>query len=417
MKWYLCIDLKTFYASVECSERNLDPFKTDLIVADSSRGKGSICLAITPKMKSRGIKNRCRIFEIPKNVHPIIAKPRMKLYMQYSTKIYSIYLKYIDKEDIHVYSIDEVFLDVTSYLKLYNKNPKELGIMIMDDIYNTTHITATCGIGTNMYLAKIALDIISKHTKTNIGILNERLYKKYLWYHKPLTDFWGIGIGIQNRLNKLHITNMHDISVANENILYKEFGINAKLLIDHSNGIEPCSIKDIKKYKPKNNSMSNSQILFSDYTKQSAKIVLTEMIYEMVHRLIRDNLYTDNIGFYIGYSKNIITPVSIHRKIDYKTNSFSKICNILLDEYEYLINDEYKIRRLGIFFSNLSKNRVKQLDIFNSYCDEEKESKLENTICNLQNKYGKSTILRAISYTKDATQISRNKLIGGHNAE
>ncbi|MBQ9024471.1 MAG: DNA repair protein [Bacilli bacterium] len=416
MKWYLCIDLKTFYASVECVERGLDPFKTDLIVADPSRGKGSICLAITPKMKKRGIKNRCRVFEIPKNIHPIVAKPRMIKYMQYSTKIYSIYLKYIDKQDIHVYSIDEAFLDVTSYLKMYNKNPKELAIMIMDDIYKTTHITATCGIGTNMYLAKIALDIISKHTKSNIGILNEKLYKEKLSHHTPLTDFWGIGRGIENRLHKLHLKDMYDISNANENILYKEFGINAKLLIDHSKGIEPCTIKMIKDYKPKNNSMSNTQILFSDYTKQSAKVVLTEMIHTIVLRLVRNNLYTDVLGFYVGYSKDVIPGVLLHKKIDHQTNSFNLISNILLEEYDYRISEEYKIRKLGVFLNNIKEKEVVQLDIFNTNEKEDIEFNLEKTLVNIQDKYGKNSILNAISYTKDATQLERNKLIGGHNA-
>ena len=416
MKWYLCIDLKTFYASVECVERNLDPFKTDLIVADPSRGKGSICLAITPKMKKRGIKNRCRVFEIPKNVHPIVAKPRMIKYMEYSTRIYSIYLKYIDKEDIHVYSIDEVFLDVTSYLKMYNKNPKEIAIMIMNDIYKTTGITATCGIGTNMYLAKIALDIISKHNKSNIGILNEKLYQEKLSHHIPLTDFWGIGRGIEDRLHKLHLMDMYDISNANENILYKEFGINAKLLIDHSKGIEPCTIKMIKSYKPKNNSISNTQILFSDYSKQSAKVVLTEMIHTIVLRLVKSNLYTDVIGFYIGYSKDVIPPISMHKKIDHQTNSFNLISNILLDEYDYRISDEYKIRKLGVFLSDIRTKENVQLDIFNTNDKENIEFNLEKTLINIHERYGKNSILNAISYTKDGTQLERNKLIGGHNA-
>ena len=365
MKWYLCIDLKTFYASVECVERGLDPFKTDLIVADPSKGKGSICLAITPKMKKRGIKNRCRVFQIPKNIHPIVAKPRMIKYMQYSCKIYSIYLKYIDKEDIHVYSIDEAFLDVTSYLKMYNKNPKEIAIMIMKDIYDTTHITATCGIGTNMYLAKIALDIISKHTKSNIGILNRKLYIEKLSHHVPLTDFWGIGRAIEDRLHKLHLKDMYDIAHTDENILYKEFGINAKLLIDHSKGIETCTIKDIKNYKPKNNSVSNTQILFSDYSKQSAKIVLTEMIHNIVLRLVKSNLYTNCIGFYIGYSKDEIPPISIHKKIDHQTNSFNLISSILLDEYDYRVSDEIGVRKLGVFLSNINSKENVQLILNN----------------------------------------------------
>ena len=287
MKYYLCIDLKSFYASVECSERNLDPFKTNLVVADKTRGKGTICLAITPKMKSLGIKNRCRIYEIPKNVKYIIAKPRMRKYMEYSYRIYEIYLKYVSKDDIHVYSIDEAFLDITPYIKLYKKNPKEIAIMIMNDIFKTTRITATCGIGTNMYLSKIALDIISKHVKSNIGFLNEKLYKEKLWHHTPLSDFWQIGVGIENRLHKMHIKDMYDISVANENKLYKEFGINAKLLIDHSLGIENCTIKDIKNYKPKSSSISNSQILFKDYNYKDAKVILVEMIDNLVLRLVK----------------------------------------------------------------------------------------------------------------------------------
>ena len=286
MNVYLCIDLKTFYASVECVERNLNPFKTDLVVADIKKGNGTICLAISPHMKQRGIRNRCRVFEIPKNVHPIYAKPRMKKYIEYSAKIYGIYLKYVSKDDIHVYSIDEAFLDITSYLNLYNLSKVEMAKMIMKDILDTTGITATCGIGDNMYLAKIALDIISKHVKDNIGYLNEELFKEKLWYHTPLTDFWGIGHGIEERLHKLHLTNMYDIAHANKNKLYKEFGINAELLIDHSFGKETCTIKDIKNYKSKSNSISNSQILFKDYNYIQTRIVLSEMIDNLINTLI-----------------------------------------------------------------------------------------------------------------------------------
>ena len=417
MKYYLCIDLKTFFASVECVERNLDPFKTDLVVADIKRNKGAICLAISPKMKQRGIKNRCRIYDIPKNVHPIIAKPRMIKYIEYSAKIYSIYLKYISSNDIHVYSIDEAFLDITSYLKLYNKNPMEIAKMIMKDIYDTTGITATCGIGTNMYLTKIALDIISKHTKSNIGFLNEELYKEKLWHHTPLTDFWQIGFGIENRLHKLHIKDMYDLAHYNENKLYKEFGINAKLLIDHAWGIETCTIKDIKDYKPKNNSISNSQILFRDYDYKEARIVLNEMIDNLVLKLVNSRLYTNVIGFHISYSKHIIPSLSVHKKLDYHTNSYTKIVGELLLEYDYRINQEFPIRRIGISFNNLLNRKVEQLDIFNTLQDEDKEEKLSSTIDNLKNKYGKNTILRAISYTDCATAKIRNTLIGGHNAE
>ena len=417
MKYYLCIDLKTFFASVECVERSLDPFKTDLVVADIKRNKGAICLAISPKMKQRGIKNRCRIYDIPKNVHPIIAKPRMKKYIEYSAKIYSIYLKYVSSNDIHVYSIDEAFLDITPYLNLYKKTPMEIAKMIMKDIYNTTGITATCGIGTNMYLTKIALDIISKHNKSNIGVLDENLYKEKLWHHTPLSDFWQIGYGIESRLNKLHIKDMYDLAHYNENKLYKEFGINAKLLIDHAWGIEPCTIKDIKNYKPKNNSISNSQILFRDYNYKEARVVLNEMIDSLVLKLASNKLYTDRIGFHISYSKNVIPSLCVSKKLDYHTNSYNKILDELLIEYDYRISQIIPIRRIGIFFGDLLNKRVEQLDIFNTLQNEDKEERLSSTIDNLKNKYGKNTILRAVSYTDCATQRIRNKLIGGHNAE
>ena len=273
---YLCIDLKTFYASVECVERHLDPFNTNLVVADPSRGKGAICLAISPKMKMLGIKNRCRIYEIPPTVKYIVALPRMKKYIEYSANIYAIYLKYFAKEDIHVYSIDEAFMDATNYLKMYNMTAVELAQTIIKDIFNTYGITATAGIGTNMYLTKIALDITAKHSSTNIGYLDEEKYKNELWHHKPLTDFWQIGNGIERRLNKMRIFDMYDIAHAEQKKLYKEFGVNAEYLIDHSWGKESCTIADIKAYKPKTNSISNSQILFEDYSFEKARLVLKE---------------------------------------------------------------------------------------------------------------------------------------------
>ena len=256
----ICIDLKTFFASVECVERNLDPFTTNLVVADPNRGNGTICLAVSPKLKMLGVKNRCRIFEIPSNIDYIIAKPRMSKYIEYSANIYAIYLKYVSKDDIHVYSIDEVFIDVTEYLNIYKMNALQLAKKIIKDIYDTYGITATAGIGTNLYLAKIALDIMSKHTVSNIGWLDEERYKKELWHHKPLTDFWQIGKGIEKRLNKLRIYDMYDLAHYNNTKLYNEFGINAELLIDHSVGRETCTIADIKAYKPKNQSISTNQV-------------------------------------------------------------------------------------------------------------------------------------------------------------
>lgn len=414
---YLCIDLKTFYASVECVERGLDPFKTDLVVADITRTNNTICLAISPKMKARGIKNRCRLFEIPRYIKPIIAKPRMKTYMEYSAKIYGIYLKYVSKDDIHVYSIDEVFIDITNYLKLYNKSPIELAKMIMKDIYDTTGITATAGIGTNLYLAKVALDIISKHVVSHIGYLDEQRYQKKLWHHTPLTDFWQIGKGINERLKRLHIKDMYDIAHFEEKILYKEFGVNAKVLIDHSKGIEPCTIKDIKMYKPKNSSISNSQILFKNYNYSDARYVLAEMLDSLTCELVKKKLYTNLVGIYVGYSKNAIQTLKISKKFNVPTNSYSKILKELLNEYDFLVNREIPIRKLGVWYGNLTSSIVEQLSLFNNLTNDDNDSKIEKIINVIKDKHGKNSILRGVSYLSNSTQRMRNKLIGGHNAE
>ncbi|MBE5821827.1 MAG: DNA repair protein [Clostridiales bacterium] len=412
---FLVIDLKTFFASVECVERDLDPFTTNLVVADPARGKGAICLAISPKMKMLGVKNRCRIFEIPKNIEYITALPRMNKYIEYSANIYEIYLKYISKEDIHIYSIDEAFIDVTNYLKTYNMKSIELAKKIMKDIYDNYGITATCGIGTNMYLAKIALDIMSKHSPTNIGWLNEERYIKELWHHKPLTDFWQIGKGIQKRLNKLGLYDMADIAKANPKILFKEFGINAQFLIDHSKGIEPCTIKDIKEYTPKNNSISNSQILFKDYTYEKAKLVLKEMVEVLAKELIEKDLVTDLISLYIGYSNNIINATGGSRKLYIQTNQYSKLVESFINLFEETTNKEIMIRRIGISFGRLEKKEYEQMNLFINEKEKKKELKIEKSIINIKEKYGKNAILKGMNLQEDATTIIRNKLIGGHN--
>ena len=410
MKTYIIIDLKTFYASVECVERNLDPFKTDLVVADINRNKGAICLAISPKMKSRGIKNRCRIYEIPKDVKPIIAKPRMKKYIEYSAKIYGIYLDYVSKDDIHVYSIDEAFLDVSDYLNIYKMDGVSLAKKIMKDIYDKTGITATAGVGTNMYLAKIALDILSKHDKSNIGYLDEKLYKEKLLDHMPLTDFWQIGRGIQNRLYKHHIKTMRDILNANPNILYKELGVNALYLIDHANGIEPTTIKEIKKYKPKDTSISSSQILFRNYNKKEARVIVVEMLDNLVLELVKRKLYTDNVSVHISLSDYDYIHFSVNVN---STNNFNKIKDLVLNEYDYIIDSDI-IRRIGISFNGLTDKKYEQLNLFSSY--EENDKDLESTINNIKNKFGKNSLLRCISLDENATMKIRNTYIGGHNA-
>ena len=416
MSKYLCIDLKTFYASVECVERKLDPFSTNLVVADETRGKGTICLAVSPKMKMLGVKNRCRLYEIPPNIKYIIAKPRMKKYIEYSANIYAIYLKYLSKDDIYVYSIDEAFLDVTNYLKLYKMNEIELAKTILKDIYNTYGLTATVGIGTNLYLAKVALDIMSKHTPTNIGYLDEELYKRKLWHHKPLTDFWQIGRGIEARLNKKRIYDMYDIAHTNPKILYKEFGVNAEFLIDHSWGKETCTIKDIKNYKTKNVSISNSQVLFEDYSFENARLVLKEMVELNSIKLVEKNLITDTIGLYIGYSKNIINSTGGSMKLTNYTNTYSDLMAYFLKLYDSTTNKTVPIRRIGVSFNRLVSDEAQQLSLFENQEKITKERKIELAISNIKQKLGKNAIVRGMDLENGATTILRNKLIGGHNA-
>ena len=416
MSKYLCIDLKTFYASVECVERKLDPFSTNLVVADESRGKGTICLAVSPKMKMLGVKNRCRLYEIPPNIKYIIAKPRMKKYIEYSANIYAIYLKYLSKDDIYVYSIDEAFLDVTNYLKLYKMDEIELAKTILKDIYNTYGLTATVGIGTNLYLAKVALDIMSKHTPTNIGYLDEELYKRKLWHHKPLTDFWQIGRGIEARLNKKRIYDMYDIAHTNPKILYKEFGVNAEFLIDHSWGRETCTIKDIKNYKTKNTSISNSQVLFEDYSFENARLVLKEMVELNSIKLVEKNLITDTIGLYIGYSKNIINSTGGSMKLANYTNTYSDLMAYFLKLYDSTTNKTVPIRRIGVSFNRLVSDEAQQLSLFENQEKITKERKIELAISNIKQKLGKNAIIKGMDLENGATTILRNKLIGGHNA-
>lgn len=413
----MCIDLKTFFASVECVVRGLDPFETNLVVADASRGNGALCLAISPKMKAQGVKNRCRMFEIPKDMEFITAKPRMNLYMQYSADIYEIYLKYVCKDDVHMYSIDEAFIDLTPYLNLYGKRPKEIARMILDDVLETTGITATVGLGTNLYLAKIAMDIIAKHTPENMGCLTENLYKKMLWHHKPLTDFWQIGRGISNRLLKYGIEDMYGIAHCDEKLLYKEFGINAEFLIDHSKGIEPVLIEDIKSYKSKSNSMSNSQILFEDYNYENALLVFKEMVELNVLRLVENHLVTNHLGLYVGYSKNIIKPTGGSLKITTTTNSMKIIMEDFIALYKRTTKKDYPIRQIGISFGNVVDEMYETYDLFTDFEALEKEKQLQIALVHIKQKYGKNAILKGMNLLEKATAVRRNTLVGGHNAE
>jgi len=417
MKAYLCIDLKTFFASVECVERKLDPFAVNLVVADPSRGKGALCLAVSPKMKEQGIHNRCRIFEIPDNISYITAMPRMNLYMQYSADIYGIYLKYISREDIHVYSIDEAFLDVSEYLQMYSVSAKELARMILQDIYTTTGITATVGIGTNLYLAKIALDITAKHAKDNMGILDEQLYRETLWHHKPVSDFWQVGRGISKRLEKYSVADMYDIAHMDERILYREFGVNAEYLIDHAWGREPTTIKEIKAYKSKSNSLSNSQILFEDYNYEEALLVLKEMVELNVQNLVESHRVTDHIGLYIGYSARNVKATGGSRKLSNVTNSYAYLRNAFIELYRETVNRQELVHMLSISFGNVVDEMYETYDLFTDFNALEKEKKLQLTLLNIKHKFGKNAVIKGMNLLNKATAISRNKLVGGHNAE
>lgn len=380
-KVYLCIDLKSFYASVECVERGLDPFTINLVVADPTRGGGAITLAATPAIKKLGVPSRGRIYEIPKNIEYITAPPRMTLYMKYSATIYSIFLKFISSEDIHVYSIDESFLDITSYMNLYKKTPKQLARMILDEIYDQTGITATVGIGTNLFLAKVALDITAKHAKDCMGYLDEDLFKQLIWHHQPITDIWMIGPGTANRLAMLGIKDLYGVAHYNEKILYKLFGINAEYLIDHAWGREPTEISDIKAYRPSSNSISNSQILFEDYNYKDAYLIMKEMVESNVLQLTEKHLVTNHISLYVGYSKNCIKPSRGSRKITNTTNSY----RILLEEfkllYKKIINPNYPIRQIGISFGNVKDEIYEQFDLFANQEDIEKEKEYKKHSC------------------------------------
>lgn len=416
-KFYICIDLKTFYASVECVERGLDPFTTNLVVADPSRGKGAICLAISPALKALGIKNRCRLFEIPDGVEYITAMPRMKLYMEYSTRIYSIYLRYISKEDIHPYSIDEMFLDVTNYLELYNTTPEKIARALLNKIYDELGLTATAGIGTNLFLCKVALDIKAKKTKTNIAFLDEEKFKEELWDHQPLSSFWQIAHGIERRLNRLGIYTMRDLARANEDILYKEFGINAEILIDHSKGIEPVTIKDIKAYKTKSHSISQSQVLFEDYEYDKARLIVKEMVEVLSFKLIDEHLVTSHVSLGIGYSKDTIKSTGGSMKMNICTNVYSKLLPYFLEIFDRTTNKDFKIRRVGISFGNVMPEDHEYFNLFTTPEEVYKERKLQETISDIKKKYGKSSVIKAMNLEEGATTLKRNKLIGGHNAE
>lgn len=490
---YISIDLKSFYASVECNERGLDPLTTNLVVADNSRTEKTVCLAVTPSLKQYGISGRARLFEVIQKVKDvnmerrlkapnhkftgssyddialkknpdlelsyIVAPPRMKYYIEYSTKIYNIYLKWFSPEDIYVYSIDEVFIDVTHYLKSYNMKASQLITKVIQDVYDNTGITATGGMGTNLYLAKIAMDIVAKHVKPNengvrIAGLNEILYRKLLWTHTPITDFWRVGKGYRAKLEKYGIYTMGDIartSINNEDLLYKLFGINAELLIDHAWGWEPVTIESIKAYKPVTNSISSGQVLHCPYNYEDTKLIVKEMTELLTLDLVEKNLVTNQIVLTIGYdienitSRNIsyngeVTTDRYGRKvpknahgtinIDHQTSSTKIIMDSTIELYEKIINKDLLVRRINITANNVinmldadKKNAYEQIDLFTDYSrkaqeqkDEKKERDLQKAVINIKNKFGKNAIFKGMNLQDAGTTIDRNNQVGGHKA-
>lgn len=412
---YICIDLKSFYASAECAERGLDPFKTNLVVADASRGKGSVCLAITPAMKKLGVKNRCRLFEIPPNIKYITALPHMKRYMEISAEIYGIYLKFVSREDIHIYSVDECFIDVTSYLLMYKMTARQLAVFMMEEVRKNTGISAAAGIGTNLFLAKVALDITAKHSPDSIGYLDDEEFRKTIWHHQPITDIWNIGRGTAKRLEKYGVHDLYDISCLDSRILYREFGVNAQYLIDHANGIEPCTISDIKNYHSENQSISNSQILFRDYDYDEAWLIVKEMVNNLTMELTEKNLVTDSISLYVSYSKNVIKSDGGTMKTGEYTNSYKKLVKYFEKFYHSRVKKNYPIRKISVGFNNLADESFSTVTLFTDFKAEEKERRLQNTIADIKNRYGKNSLIKGISLDKASTAQMRNKLIGGHN--
>ena len=413
---YFVIDMKSFFASVECAERGLDAMTTDLVVADEDRTDRTICLAVSPSLKEKGVKNRCRLYEIPKNLEYIIAKPRMKKYIEYAGEIYAIYLKYIDKSDIHVYSIDECILDVTDYLKLYKIRAKDFAKKLMKEIWDALGIPSSAGIGTNMYLAKIALDITAKHSEDRIGWLTEDKFKRMLWNHRPITDFWGISTGTRDRLAKFGIHDMEGIASASEDLLYDEFGINAEILIDHAHGKESCLMSDIKNYKSKSRSMSNSQILPCNYSYEDGKTILKEMIQEGCYRLAREHYATSLVHIYLSYGDEYKVGAKGTTRMSETTNLYSIIGKYAEELYDKIYKDKTRpVRRVAFDFGDLVGERAEQYDFFTDLKQVEKEKKLVFSVISLKEKYGKNAVLKGLDLKQKATQRERNNMVGGHN--
>lgn len=416
-KIYLCIDLKSFYASVECVERGWDPLTARLVVADPERSEKTICLAVSPALKQMGVPNRCRVFQIPKEIPYKMAPPRMQLYIDYAAEIYGVYLKYIAKEDIQVYSIDEAFLDVADYLHLYQMTAVELGRKIMQDILDTTGIPAACGVGTNLYLAKVALDIMAKHETDRIAYLDEARYREKLWKHKPLIDFWRVGRGTVERLSNMGICTMEEIAHARESLLYKAFGIDAELLIDHAWGREPVTIADIKAYRPKNTSFSSGQVLPRDYEYEEGVLVVKEMADLLCLDLVDQGLVTSHISLVIGYSnQKCFEPAKGSTTLRSATSSNRRLLPYVEQLYRRIVRPGAYIRRITLTYTGVMTEDYQQFDLFSNPEETEKDVKAQRAAISIKQRYGRNAILKGMNLEESATTIERNGQIGGHKS-
>lgn len=434
---YLCIDLKSFYASVECVDRGLDPLRARLVVADPSRSEKTICLAVSPALKAYGVSGRARVFEIPKQLEYIMATPRMARYIERSADVYEVYLGWIAKEDIHVYSIDEAFFDITNYLSLYHMSARELGEAIRDDVFRTTGLPATCGSGPNLYLAKLALDITAKHVTDAFGELTYDTYQKTLWDHKPLTDFWRIGPGVSRRLAELGIKTMRAITEAPEELLYQEFGVDAELLIDHAWGEEPTTIADIKAYEPHTKSFTSAQVFSKPYSKADAAIVLAEMADSLALKLASQGLVARAVNIWVGYEATeddkprmraafkegkrprlaALGDTATERFVE-PTNSPKAFKAAADGAFKRVVDDARSLRRVGIAALDMrpADEAGIQLSLLVDRSEDAREKTQSSAVNSIREKFGKNAMLKGIDLLPQATARERNKQIGGHKS-
>jgi len=414
---YLCIDLKSFYASVECVERGLDPMATDLVVADPERSDTTICLAVSPSLKAKGVKNRCRVYEIPKDMKYIMAPPRMQKYIDYAAEIYAVYLTYISPDDIHVYSIDEAFLDVTNYLSLYQTSAKELAIQIMNDVERRVGVRATCGIGSNLFLCKVALDILAKHSDDFIAYLDEDLFRKTLWSHRPLTDFWRIGPGTARKLERYGVYTMGGIAQMSLDGLHKLFGVDAELLYDHAWGRETSTISDIKRYHAETHCLSSGQVLMRDYSFEEGRLIVKEMTDLLCLDMVTKKVVTNSISLHIGYSYDFSAPPAKGTAtIACETNADKLIIPAVTALYDRIVDPRFPIRRVNLTCNRIvPDNETQQLSLFDIDLQElNRARRLQSTVLEIKQRYGKNAILKGMNLEDAATTRQRNLQIGGH---